>query len=167
MEHPMKRLVVWLFLALCIPTVVGAGPSFRNAERWASIWDDPERDAWQKPLAVLEFLGIVQGETVADLGAGTGYFTRLLSIQVGAEGSGTRSVATHLLRLNDIDEANTTLVGLSNPDAVAQLLASEIDAAFEKERRLAKKKESKTLALIPLNLDGYLLVVGTTAGPAR
>lgn len=33
---------------------------------------------------------------------------------------------------------------------------SEIEAAVEKERRLMKVNGQKTLALIPLNLDGYM-----------
>ena len=38
--------------------------------------DRPERDQYQKPDRVVEALGLKAGMTVADLGAGSGYFTR-------------------------------------------------------------------------------------------
>ena len=37
-------------------------------------FEDPERDKWQKPNLVIEKLGDISGKTVADIGAGTGYF---------------------------------------------------------------------------------------------
>jgi SAM-dependent methyltransferase len=49
--------------------------TFRDAERWAHVFDDPERDAWQKPHAVIQALALKPDAAVADLGAGTGYFS--------------------------------------------------------------------------------------------
>ena len=47
---------------------------FRDAERWAHVFDDPARDAWQKPHEVIQALQLPPDALVADLGAGTGYF---------------------------------------------------------------------------------------------
>jgi len=49
--------------------------SFADAERYAKTFDDPARDAWQMPDRVVAALGLKRGDSVADLGAGTGYFT--------------------------------------------------------------------------------------------
>ena len=48
---------------------------FENAEAWAKVFDDPARDAWQHPDDVVAALGLSPTMTVADIGAGTGYFT--------------------------------------------------------------------------------------------
>lgn len=47
---------------------------FADAEQWAARFDDPARDAWQRPDAVIDALALTPGMAVADLGAGTGYF---------------------------------------------------------------------------------------------
>jgi cyclopropane fatty-acyl-phospholipid synthase-like methyltransferase len=47
---------------------------FDDAERWAKVFDDPERDAWQKPDEVLRALALAPDAAVADIGSGTGYF---------------------------------------------------------------------------------------------
>lgn len=60
--------------------------AFDNPEEWAKIFDDPARDEWQKPGQVVQGLAIEPGMTVADLGAGTGYFTAPLSKAVGSKG---------------------------------------------------------------------------------
>lgn len=59
---------------------------FEDAERWSKVFDNPERDAWQKPKEVVKHMEIAPGSTVADIGAGTGYFMPYLSQAVGADG---------------------------------------------------------------------------------
>jgi len=53
--------------------------SFGNAEKWAKVFDDPERDAWQKPHEVIQALALRPDAVVADIGAGTGYFAARLA----------------------------------------------------------------------------------------
>jgi SAM-dependent methyltransferase len=65
---------------------------FEKAVR--SIWlrgylwllERPERDAYQKPDQVVAALAFRPGERVADIGAGSGYFTRRVSKAVGPSG---------------------------------------------------------------------------------
>ena len=45
----------------------------------AQQYESVDRVIWQKPDLVIEQLGNVEGKTVADLGAGTGYFSRRLA----------------------------------------------------------------------------------------
>ena len=47
---------------------------FEHAEQWAKVFDDPKRDAWQQPDRVIAALELQPTMTVADVGAGTGYF---------------------------------------------------------------------------------------------
>lgn len=48
--------------------------AFSGAERWAHVFDDPARDAWQKPHEVIRALALPPDAVVADVGSGTGYF---------------------------------------------------------------------------------------------
>ena len=49
--------------------------SFSGAQHWARVFDDPERDEWQKPHQVIQALNLAADAVVADVGAGTGYFS--------------------------------------------------------------------------------------------
>ena len=60
--------------------------SFDDVAKWVAIFDDPGRDTWQKPDEVLRALGVAAGMTVADLGAGTGYFSVHIAKAVGDKG---------------------------------------------------------------------------------
>ena len=56
--------------------------SFSGAEQWAKIFDDPQRDAWQKPHEVIQALKLKADAVVADIGSGTGYFSVRLAHMV-------------------------------------------------------------------------------------
>jgi SAM-dependent methyltransferase len=59
---------------------------FEHAEEWAKTFDDPARDAWQRPAEVVALLQIRSGMSVVDIGAGTGYFVPYLARAVGPQG---------------------------------------------------------------------------------
>jgi len=77
--------------------------------------DRPEREQREHPEKVLDMLGIAPGMTVADVGAGTGYFTIRIAKRVGSSGE---VIATELqpemLRLLDhrVSEERLTNVRL-------------------------------------------------------
>ncbi len=76
----MARLRAWLFAFLIAvgPTAAQSPHShehrFGDAEKWAKVFDDPKRDAWQKPHEVIRALALKADAVIADIGAGTGYF---------------------------------------------------------------------------------------------
>ncbi|MFQ5876289.1 MAG: class I SAM-dependent methyltransferase [Acidobacteriota bacterium] len=59
---------------------------FDEVDKWVEIFDDPARDAWQRPAVVTAALDLEPGMTVADIGAGTGYFLPYLSKAVSPGG---------------------------------------------------------------------------------
>ncbi len=82
----MKRrsFAAGLAMSVCaafVPSFAGAQSphthdhSFAGAEHWAHVFDDPVRDAWQKPHDVIHALALAPNSAVADIGAGTGYFS--------------------------------------------------------------------------------------------
>ena len=76
-----RTLFFWL---LCAGTAFAQTPhthqhEFKDAEKWAHVFDDPKRDEWQKPHEVIQALKLPPDALVADVGAGTGYFSARLA----------------------------------------------------------------------------------------
>jgi len=60
--------------------------SFAETKRWIEMFERPERAETQKPEEVVAALKLLPGQTVADVGAGSGYFTFHLARAVGQDG---------------------------------------------------------------------------------
>jgi cyclopropane fatty-acyl-phospholipid synthase-like methyltransferase len=87
----MKRLLASLAMACAFAAHLvasqqhqGAKPDhmdhkFDDPARFAKSFDDPSRDAWQMPARVIDALQLTSGMKVADIGAGTGYFSTRLA----------------------------------------------------------------------------------------
>lgn len=82
----------------------------------AAWLERPEREAREQPEKVLDLLGVGAGTTVADVGAGTGYFTVRLARRVGADGLVIATdVQPEMLRIID---ARVSEQGLTNVQLV-------------------------------------------------
>jgi arsenite methyltransferase len=64
----------------------GAPHQFEDTSHWVQVFESPARARWQKPDEVVRALGLKPGQTVVDIGAGTGYFTRRFARAVGPSG---------------------------------------------------------------------------------
>lgn len=59
---------------------------FKSIDEYIQRMESPDRGEWQKPEKVVDYLAIKNGDTVADIGAGSGYFTVILSRRIGDSG---------------------------------------------------------------------------------
>ncbi|OGV95471.1 MAG: hypothetical protein A3I04_03890 [Nitrospinae bacterium RIFCSPLOWO2_02_FULL_39_110] len=59
---------------------------FKSINEYIQRMESPDRAEWQKPKKVVDYLAIRDGDVIADIGAGSGYFSVLLSKRVGDSG---------------------------------------------------------------------------------
>ncbi len=85
--------IITVLLAACVFADLSAQQNptpDRNPRLFApqdlGLLEPPDREAWQKPDQVMDALHIAEGTTVADLGAGGGWFTTRLARRVGQNG---------------------------------------------------------------------------------
>jgi SAM-dependent methyltransferase len=111
------------------------GPGFANAKEWAKVFDDPARDEWQRPNEVIAALGLTSNMTVADLGAGTGYFSVRLA----------RALPDGAVIATDVE-----------PDMVTHLQQRAAEAGLTNLR--AQRATPASAGLAPRSVDRVLIV---------
>jgi arsenite methyltransferase len=92
----MKSLIGLLALTVLLPAVLAQDSKPRDmhemhklhqdSKAYIAMLDDPKRDEYQKPHEVIMALDLKPGEVLADIGAGSGYFTFPLAHHVGEAG---------------------------------------------------------------------------------
>ena len=141
------------------------------------LLDAPDRDLWQRPDQIMDALAIADASVVADIGAGSGWFTIRLARRVGprgivfAEDVQKEMIAAITRRARREGLANVRpVLGLKNdprlPEPVDAVLI--VDAYHEIENRVAMLtnlaralKPQGRIGVIDFKLDG------TGPGPSR
>jgi predicted methyltransferase len=93
----MRRLLACLLVSLLASTPLlaieqSAAPGINapfekpNYDEWVERFERGGREIYDKRLEIVAALDLKRGMVVADIGAGTGLFTRLFSPEVGAQG---------------------------------------------------------------------------------
>jgi arsenite methyltransferase len=106
----------------------------QDSKAYMAMLDDPARDAYQKPHEVVMSLGIKEGETIADIGAGSGYFAFRFTHHVGDSGRvyavdiNPDMIVRMNQRIRDMKVKNMVTV-LSTPDDPL-LMDNSIDRFF-------------------------------------
>jgi arsenite methyltransferase len=92
----------------------------QNSGALMAVLEDPKRDEYQKPHEVITALKLKEGEVIADIGAGSGYFTFRLARHVGAGRVYAVDISPDLIlhlnrRIRDLNATNVVAV-LCAPD---------------------------------------------------
>ena len=147
--HPMLALIIGVALFVVTPTdwaqemhqhshVPPTGTAhehrFNDIDQAVKMFEGAERDTWQKPDEVVTQLQLRSGDVVADIGAGTGYFTRRFAVVVGPSGKavGLDIEPTMVTHINEEAQKHglTNLSARQVPPNDPQLAPQSVDVVF-------------------------------------
>jgi arsenite methyltransferase len=137
----------------------------RDSNAYIGMLEDPKRDAYQKPHEVLTALAIKPGEMIADIGAGSGYFTFGLAHHVGDKGKVyavdvSPEMILHLnRRIRELKAINVSSI-LADPDDPL-LPESSVNRFFFSNSWHHIENQRKYLSLIKkiLNPSGEVIMI--------
>jgi len=105
----------------------------QNSAAYIALLEDPARDAYQRPREVVTALRLKEGERIADIGSGAGYFSLRFASHVGGRGvvyavDISPEMIAHLdARIKQAGVKNVRTI-LAKPDD--PLLPGEVDRFF-------------------------------------
>jgi len=137
----MSRLCLALLVALSGAALgQGASPDINEQyrhpsyEQWRRGLESEGREVYDQRLAIIDAVGLQPGMAVADVGAGTGLFTRLFAARVGPQGRVYAvDIAREFVRGNlrrALEEGYVNVTGIESTQADTKLPESSVDLAF-------------------------------------
>jgi predicted methyltransferase len=136
-----RKLLLLIALSWCTHAFPqGASPDvnepYRNPSygEWQRRLETEGREVYERRHAIVAATGIRPGQAVADVGAGTGLFTRLFAARVGSQGRvyavdiAREFVRGNLRRAREEGYGNVT--GIESNQADTRLAESSVDVAF-------------------------------------
>jgi len=106
---------------------------FSDIDKWVRMFENPERVKWSKPAEVVRAMELRPSDIVADIGAGTGYFTRLIAMAVPQGKAIGLDIEDSMVKYMKDDAKK---LGLNNYDAKvvptdsAKLASNSVDIVF-------------------------------------
>ena len=140
-------------------------------QRWVNTFERPGREVYDKRHAIVEASGLRPGMAVADIGAGTGLFTRLFAPRVEPGGTVyaidiSRTFIENILRTCR-EQGLTNVEGIVNTPEDIGLPTGSIDLAFITDTYHHFEYPQQTLASIhrALRSDGRVIIIDFRRDP--
>ena len=140
-------------------------------QRWVNTFERPGREVYDKRHAIVEASGLRPGMAVADIGAGTGLFTRLFAPRVEPGGTVyaidiSRTFIENTLRTCR-EQGLANVKGIVNTPEDVGLPADSIDLAFITDTYHHFEYPQQTMASIhrALRGDGRVIIIDFRRDP--
>lgn len=136
-----------------------------NIKEWVQRFETEGRDIYDKRQEIVDAAGIKPGMTVADVGAGTGLFTRLFSPKVGSSGKViavdiSKPFIDNILRTSKSQGLNN-VTGVVNTQNDTKLNPNSVDLVFISDTYHHFENPTPIMQSIhrALRADGALVVI--------
>lgn len=135
MITPLTKKAFVLLSAFCVTSsALAVAPDFvAKLTSESRPLEDRVRDGARRPYQVMQLLGVEAGMTLLDVGAGGGWFTRVLSAATGPSGKVIAQFGPRALERENGKAQKDLAASLGNTEAffgnVGELPANSVDAA--------------------------------------
>jgi len=181
----MARTLPWLlalalaFLAPPLGAEQNASPGINHPyadpdpDQWRGVFEREGREIWDRRADIIRHLRLQPGQQVADVGAGTGFFSVLMAQEVGDRG---RVYAVDIARSfveasvqRALAQGLKNVVGVVNDPYSVQLPPASIDLVFISDTYHHFEYPQSTLHSIysALRSGGELVVIDFRRSPGR